>query len=399
MRAQLCNFSLISLISVLSAFSVVNPSSAHPVPKRSHDRTIVVWLTPSEVVIDYRLEVDDWTIVYVDLPALSDGDKVNLTKLFKPQDFYEAFTQAYAPILADNLIAKLDGKPLQFACSKHNYEVADSIRCSFVCRAAWRPALGQQHEFVFREGNYELESGLLKVSLETDPAITLLNETVPDETLKARALIDLQPGDEEKLRKAAATFTLTSTSTAAPNAVAESAGEQTQTGSHPTSLLSLLLDSEQGLCVLLLLAAGFGAAHALTPGHGKTLVAAYLIGEHGTVWHALLLGLVVTLTHTGAVLLIAAGLFLFAPRGALDGLETALEFIGGLLVAGVGLWLLLRRLAGRADHIHIGGWHHHHHDDHHGHDHDHHHDHSHADHYHDEHGHAHPLPVGQDRVG
>ena len=34
-------------------------------------------------------------------------------------------------------------------------------------------------------------------------------------------------------------------------------------------------------------AAGFGAVHALTPGHGKTLVAAYLIGERGTAWHAL----------------------------------------------------------------------------------------------------------------
>ena len=75
----------------------------------------------------------------------------------------------------------------------------------------------------------------------------------------------------------------------------------------------------------------------------------------------------------------------------MDGIETGLEFVGGLLVAGVGLWLLLRRLAGRADHIHIGGSHHHHHDDHH--------PHSHADHYHDEHGHAHPLPAGRERVG
>src|SRR5207302_2273997 len=78
------------------------------------------------------------------------------------------------------------------------------------------------------------------------------------------------------------------------------------------SLLDLLLDPQRGFWALLCLAAGFGAVHALTPGHGKTLVAAYLVGERGTAWHACLLGLVTTLTHTGAVIVLAllAGWFL-----------------------------------------------------------------------------------------
>src|SRR5207247_9524137 len=63
-------------------------------------------------------------------------------------------------------------------------------------------------------------------------------------------------------------------------------------------------ESEHGFWVLLLLAFGLGAAHALTPGHGKTLVAAYLVGERGTAWHAVLLGLVTTLTHTSSVLVL-----------------------------------------------------------------------------------------------
>ena len=71
--------------------------------------------------------------------------------------------------------------------------------------------------------------------------------------------------------------------------------------------------------MLLLLAAGFGAAHALTPGHGKTLVAAYLVGERGTAWHALLLGLVTTVTHTAAVLVVAAVLPLLLRRRAAGG--------------------------------------------------------------------------------
>jgi ABC-type nickel/cobalt efflux system permease component RcnA len=150
-------------------------------------------------------------------------------------------------------------------------------------------------------------------------------------------------------------------------------------------LLDLLFDTRQGFAVVLLLAAVFGAFHALTPGHGKTLVAAYLVGERGTILHAIYLGLVTTLSHTGAVIAMAVVL-LFYPLAA-GAVQVLLELGSGLLVVGMGFWLLYRRLAGQADHFHLGGDHHHHH---HGHG----HDHEHADHYHDEQGHAHPLPVG-----
>ncbi len=84
------------------------PLQAHPVPRRCHDRTIVVRLSADLIVVDYRLEVDEFTVVFDDLPAL--GDRVELSKLRKPQEFYEAFTRCYAPILAANLVAKLDSR-------------------------------------------------------------------------------------------------------------------------------------------------------------------------------------------------------------------------------------------------------------------------------------------------
>src|SRR5262249_13509610 len=134
--------------------------------------------------------------------------------------------------------------------------------------------------------------------------------------------------------------------------------------------------------VCLLLAAGWGAAHALSPGHGKTLVAAYLVGERGTLLHALLLGLTTTLAHTGGVIALAIVIW-FYPQ-AMSGAQVLLRFVGAVLVVGMGFWMVYRRLSGQADHFHIGGGHHHYH----------HHDHDHggSDHYHDEHGHAHPLP-------
>jgi ABC-type nickel/cobalt efflux system permease component RcnA len=361
---------------------LASAAEAHPIPRLARDRTIEVRLTRDAVVVNYRLEVDEWTVVALDLPAVS--DKVDLTRLSKPRDFYEAFTRAYAPILADNLTARLDGRPLPFTCVKQDHEVLDHLRCDFVFRAPWQPRPDGRQEFTFREGNYELEPGQVRVSLTGEAPLTLLTKTEPEEALKARPAAELRPGDTEALRKASATFAMTS---AAEAAVTGSPPPEPEPETTPPrhNLLGLLLDSERGFWILLALAAGFGAAHALTPGHGKTLVAAYLVGERGTVVHALVLGLVTTLTHTGAVLILAAGLILFFPRAVPQQVQAVLGLGGGLLVAGMGFWLLLRRLSGGADHVHIGGHGHHHHG----------HGHHHADHWHDEHGHVHPLPPGQ----
>jgi ABC-type nickel/cobalt efflux system permease component RcnA len=147
----------------------------------------------------------------------------------------------------------------------------------------------------------------------------------------------------------------------------------------------LFLHRGEALWLLMLVATFLGGVHALTPGHGKTLVAAYLVGERGTVGHVLFLGLVTTLSHTGVVLAVAVVVQLYFGGRPPPSLQVWLGLGGGLLVAGLGAWLLLARLSGRADHVHLGGGHHHHH---HGHG------HGHADHYHDEQGHVHPLPRG-----
>src|SRR5439155_10890384 len=129
----------------------------------------------------------------------------------------------------------------------------------------------------------------------------------------------------------------------------------------------LLLHRGEGLWLLLAVAAFLGAAHALTPGHGKTLVAAYLVGERGTVGHALFLGLVTTLSHTGIVLAVALAVQFFCGGRAPPSLQAWLGLGGGIIVAGMGAWLLLARLTGRADHVHLVGGHHHGHGHGHGH--------------------------------
>jgi nickel/cobalt exporter len=150
------------------------------------------------------------------------------------------------------------------------------------------------------------------------------------------------------------------------------------------------------------IAFALGAAHALTPGHGKTIVAAYLVGSRGTLKHAAFLGAMVTFTHTVSVFLLGmATLFLFQ-YVVPENITRVLGAVSGLSIVAIGAWMLYKRLRGTGhthshDHTHDHHHDHDHHDHHdhphdhnheHGHSHDHGHDHSHT-HEHGQHGHSH----------
>ena len=176
----------------------------------------------------------------------------------------------------------------------------------------------------------------------------------------------------------------------------------------------------QGVLLLLLLAAiGWGALHALSPGHGKAMVAAYLVGTRGTARHAIALGLTVTVTHTVGVFVLGVVTLGLSQWVLPEDLYPWLNLTSGLLVVAVGAAVLRSRIrwarardAGHGharshgpdqphghahdlDHDHSHGLgqahshghshdHDHDHDDSHGHGHTHDHDHS--------HGHGHDVP-------
>ena len=105
-----------------------------------------------------------------------------------------------------------------------------------------------------------------------------------------------------------------------------------------------------------LIAIGLGGLHALEPGHGKTIVAAYLVGSKGTARHAFLLGLIVTASHTAGVFSLG-GITLYASRYILpEQLYPWLGALSGVTIAGLGCYMLMRRLTGTAtDHSHAPG--------------------------------------------
>ena len=104
------------------------------------------------------------------------------------------------------------------------------------------------------------------------------------------------------------------------------------------------------------IAAGLGALHALEPGHGKTIVGAYLVGSRGTARHAVLLGVVVTASHVVGVYLLGF-VTLYASRYIVpEQLYPWLGAISGTTIAGLGTLLLLRHISGQSgQHSHVSG--------------------------------------------
>lgn len=352
------------LISLSCMFLCGEWVFAHPVPKDNHDRIIAVKLTPAAVVVKYHLDVDE-SRAELEL-ARAELPPKDFAKLTNGQAIRSAYTRYCAPLVGGNLIARIDGKPLAFRCVKQEFEVSDHLRCKYTFSASWKPIPDGPHKFEFREGNYEEEDrDYLELSLSADAGMILQNTIAPEKAVIERPPLERRPGDSERLRKISTTFHIAENAER-NNPIASEVQTESVTADNgensPNKLLHLLLDTRRGLVVLLLLATGFGAVHALTPGHGKTLVAAYLVGEHGTVWHALILGLMTTLTHTGAVFVLAI-VFLISPTAA-NLIYYVQGLVGGLFIAGLGIWLLLTRLSGRADHFHLGGHSHHHHHNH-----------------------------------
>jgi ABC-type nickel/cobalt efflux system permease component RcnA len=121
---------------------------------------------------------------------------------------------------------------------------------------------------------------------------------------------------------------------------------------HPSS--SLLLFS-------LLAAIALGALHALSPGHGKAVMAAYLVGARGTARHAVQLGLTITATHTAGVFALGLVTLYAASIVTPERLYPWVTLLSGCLIVAIGSVLLLSRAR--------TAWHGHEHDDHGPHDH------------------------------
>ena len=276
------------------------------------------------------------------------------------------------PRLAAGLQATVDGRRARLAVTGSALTFPEGVgglpTLRLECALATpRPAAGRT--LAYADGNYQGRVGWREITAVGD-RVTLDAADVPAASPSARLTSYPQDQLTSPLTQRTATLRYHPGGPPAPTGEGAAGGVARGGVDRATAALAALVGERSvsaGFAVVaLLVAVGLGAAHALAPGHGKTVMAAYLVGLRGSLRQAATIGATVTLTHTAGVLLL--GLVLSTTRAVAS--ERVYPWLGlgsGLLLTGVGVGLLLRARPGRR---------HRHDHDHHGHDHDHHgHDH------------------------
>jgi ABC-type nickel/cobalt efflux system permease component RcnA len=271
-------------------------------------------------------------------------------------------------------------------------------------------AVATAHELRYRDTNFAGRAGWKEIIATAGQGIALVSSTVrerdrsqglvdyptdllnsPPQDVEARVIFKSLPHQGPTPTEKSPLPEGEGTKYLAQDALGEGRLEVSWQRTPRSSFTDLIAAPQLGLGIVLVAVAvsiGLGAFHALEPGHGKTVVAAYLVGARGTAWHALMLGLIVTVTHTAGVYVFGA-VTLFASHYVVpERLYPWLAVTSGLVIAGLGGVLFLRRYAGSdhpQPHAHTHG---------HPHTHGHRHDHTHSHgiehtHPHDHHIHHH----------
>ncbi len=314
-----------------------------------------------------------YAVVFGQLPALrelhaadvgGDGDGVT------SQQERDAYVERLALDFADQLKLTVDDRPVALKLARHTSSLPTeqggfSLRLDLDFSGDLPATLAHgEHHIRLSNQNYSGRFGWQEISVQSAPSIkiydtdafsTSLTEGLtqslavmpPDGPLSERSVTmsatrDAVPVDA-RLIQARPGVSASSNATAHPRYdTSEGAWLQRET----RRLIALVSSPDVTLQVellALLAALLLGALHAFSPGHGKTVVGAYLIGSRATARHAIFLGVTVTATHTLGVFALGFAT-LFASRFIVpERLLPILSLLSGLLVLGMGLILLLQR--------------------------------------------------------
>ena len=343
-----------ALLLALLGLSLAAAVRAHPLGNFTISRYSAVTLGAEAAEVLYILDMAEIPTYQERQMMDSDGDGT----IGAAEE--AAYLAATVPALAANLRLEVDGAAVLLTPQRHTLAFPPgqgdlpTLRLELWLSAPL-PAGDNALSVVYEDGNYPDRLGWREVVVSA-AAGTLLESSVPAADLsdQLRAypadLLQAPPAVSRAEARFAPTGAAMNTEPSPSNAplATRNAPLPSRFGQDELAgLLSRTLDTPAALAAALLVAVGLGAAHALTPGHGKTIVGAYLVGSRGTARHALFLGLTTTITHTAGVFALGF-LVLVASEFVLpEKLYPWLGVLSGLLVVGIGLSILRG---------HVGHW-------------------------------------------
>ena len=313
--------------------------------------------TLTQLQVDHNRITGSYELQYGELSALderrrmdTDGDdRISATE-------QETYIAQRRDALNSNLSLEVDGQPLPVQLENGELLpdeplVAPAQMTLRFQLAAQEAEFTQRHTLVFRDANSFPRLVHADISVEGMPLVDI-DQAVPRQGALKQIRIQAPDGPvEAAVALEPSELLWQSGAFAGGQDLPGAASTTAEQVSSSTDRLKDMLRSDElsfGMIVFALALSIFlGALHALEPGHGKTIVAAYLIGSRGTVANAIFLGGVVTFTHTFSVIVLGV-ITLFASRYILP--EQIFPWLGassGLLIMGLGTWLFVRNLKGK----------------------------------------------------
>lgn len=344
------------------------PLRAHDIPNARVDRAIQVILRPGRLEVDYEVSLADLTLAQ-DLKSLIGRMPPEIgTRL----ELYDRYARETGPLNARGFLVSVDGYPLDLICDGHDLVVEEHPRFTYHLSAP----LPERGKLAILDTNYAASEGTSRLALRSVDGVEVPKFTGPFEVSEVPERPVWMLSDEEERRTKQVEVDFLPAALIGTPPVPEGPGRQVEPGwtqgavpgglapagssstpqvsrTQPPRWLGLgdLLDGRPGVSFLTLcvIAFGLGAAHAVQPGHGKTLVAAASLGEGGAWWRGALLAVITTLAHTSGVVVVAAVLWL-TRANRYGAINAGLLGVAGFLIAAVGLWRVGRHLGGHGEH-------------------------------------------------
>jgi nickel/cobalt transporter (NicO) family protein len=361
----------------------IAPASAHPLGNFTVNTYGGLELSPSTVTVHYVVDM-------AEIPTFQERDRID-TNHDGNLDAGElhSYSKALAARLEEgiSITAGSDGVTLEVADAAATLRPGEGGLKVLRIEASFSgPLPADSVDVEYHDSNYARRIGWKEIVAYATGGQGIVSADVPS-TSVTHAL-DSYPKDRlsDPIDVDSASVTVRPGAAAGGSAAGEGAGEGTvdspgREGGALAARFTALIGHDISLPFLafaLLLAFAAGALHALGPGHGKSIMAAYLVGTEGRLRHALIVGVAVSLMHTASVvvlgLLILGASRLFTPEAVFPWLSLA----SGVVVLALGAWLLRSRVAMRRAAAHAEA-----------HEHGHRHGHSHGGHTH-----SHEVPAG-----
>jgi ABC-type nickel/cobalt efflux system permease component RcnA len=207
---------------------------------------------------------------------------------------------------------------------------------------SWETTIGLadgERTLFYDDDNYGERVGWREIVVVGDR--TEISGDVTDTSVTARAT-DF-PGADENPDLATVEFGFVASDAVGPAELDKTVpGEDDDSGGDAFS--DLIADADGGvwaMVVALGFAAFLGALHSLAPGHGKTVIGAYLVGTKGTKLQALVLAIAVALSHTLGVLVLGIITYAAGARFAPERVYPWLQGVSAVIVLGIGIWLVV----------------------------------------------------------